>query len=59
MKIRTMILPTLVVGNELWILGGVASAIGLWFLAHRHGELRGLVNGTKNELDGEKLRAGS
>jgi hypothetical protein len=54
-----MVLPSLVVGNELWILGGVASAIGLWFLAHRHGELRGLVNGTKNELDGEKLRAGS
>jgi hypothetical protein len=54
-----MVLPSLVVGNELWILAGVAAAVGLWFLAHRHGELRGLVNGNKNALDGEKLRADS
>jgi hypothetical protein len=39
-----MVLPSLVVGNELWILAGVASAVGLWFLAHRHGQLRGLVD---------------
>ena len=39
-----MILPSLVVGNELLILAGVASAVGLWFLAHRHGQLRGLVD---------------
>jgi hypothetical protein len=39
-----MVLPTLVVGNELVILAGVASAVGLWFLAHRHGQLRGLVD---------------
>jgi len=39
-----MILPSLVVGNELLILAGVASAVGLWFLAHRHGELRGLLD---------------
>ena len=39
--IALMILPTLVVGNELLILGGVALTIGAWFLAHRHGELRG------------------
>jgi hypothetical protein len=38
-----MILPTLIVGNELLILGGVAVAVGGWFLAHRHGQLRGLV----------------
>ena len=38
-----MVLPTLIVGNELLILAGVASAVGLWFLAHRHGQLRGLV----------------
>jgi len=42
-----MILPSLVVGNELLILAGVASAVGLWFLAHRHGQLRGLVDATK------------
>ncbi len=38
-----MVLPTLVVGNELLIIGGVGVAVGGWFLAHRHGELRGMV----------------
>jgi hypothetical protein len=42
--IALMILPSLVVGNELLILGGVAAAVGLWFFAHRHGQLRGLVD---------------
>ena len=42
-----MILPSLVVGNELLILAGVAAAVGLWFLAHRHGQLRGLVDAAK------------
>jgi hypothetical protein len=36
-----MVLPTLVVGNELLILGGVGVTVGGWFLAHRHGRLRG------------------
>ena len=43
--IALMVLPTLIVGNELLILGGVAVAVGGWFLAHRHGELRGKVVG--------------
>ena len=38
-----MVLPSLIVGNELLILGGVGLAVGGWFLAHRHGELRGRV----------------
>ena len=38
-----MVLPSLIVGNELLILGGVAVAVGGWFLAHRHGQLRGRV----------------
>jgi len=38
-----MVLPSLVVGNELLILGGVAVGVGGWFLAHRHGELRGVA----------------
>jgi uncharacterized membrane protein YccC len=41
--VALMVLPTLVVGNELMILGGVAVAVGGWFLAHRHGQLRGIV----------------
>jgi len=39
-----VVLPSLIVGNELLILAGVASAVGLWFFAHRHGQLRGLVD---------------
>ena len=46
-----MVLPTLVVGNELWILAGVAAAVGLWFLAHRHGRLQGFVDANKNGVD--------
>ena len=41
--VALMVLPTLVVGNELMILGGVAVAVGGWFLAHRHGQLRGVL----------------
>ena len=40
-----IVLPTVIVGNELLIMAGVAAAVGLWFLAHRHGQLRGLVDG--------------
>jgi hypothetical protein len=46
-----MILPTLIVGNELLILAGVALAVGAWSLAHRHGKLRGLVDANKNGID--------
>jgi hypothetical protein len=48
-----MILPTLLVGNELLILGVVVLAVGVWFLAHRHGHLRGLVAG--QSLAGQSL----
>ena len=41
--VALMVLPSLVVGNELLILGAVALAVGGWFLAHRHGQLRGIV----------------
>jgi hypothetical protein len=44
-----MVLPSLVVGNELLILGGVAMAVGAWFLAHRHGQLKGEVAGLKSK----------
>jgi len=42
--VALMVLPSLIVGNELLILGGVAAAVGVWFFAHRHGQLRGLVD---------------
>jgi hypothetical protein len=38
-----MVLPSLIVGNELPILGGVGIAVGGWFIAHRHGQLSGIV----------------
>ena len=43
-------LPTVIVGNELLIMGGVAAAVGVWFLAHRHGQLRGLVDAAKDDI---------
>ena len=46
-----MVLPTLIVGNELLILGGVGVAVGGWFLAHRHGRLRGFLDANKNGVD--------
>jgi hypothetical protein len=41
-----MVLPSLVVGNEMLILGGVAFGVSAWFLAHRHGRLRGALETT-------------
>ena len=41
--VALMVLPSLIAGNELLILGGVVVAVGGWFLAHRHGQLRGTV----------------
>jgi hypothetical protein len=48
-----MVLPTLIVGNELLILGGVGAAVGVWFLAHRHGQLRGLVDAKISQPKGD------
>src|ERR1051325_10625685 len=52
-----MVLPTLIVGNELLILGGVAVAVGGWFLAHRHGRLQGSVDANKRS-SGDRLEVG-
>jgi uncharacterized membrane protein YccC len=41
--VALMVLPGMIVGNELLILGVVGIAVGGWFLAHRHGQLRGQV----------------
>jgi hypothetical protein len=44
--VALMVLPTLVAGNELLILGGVGLTVSAWFLAHRHGQLRRMVAGS-------------
>jgi uncharacterized membrane protein YccC len=41
--VALMVLPSLIVGNELLILGGVTLLVGAWFLAHRHGQMRGFL----------------
>ena len=46
--VALMVLPSMIVGNELLILGIVGIAVGGWFLAHRHGELRGKVAASSN-----------
>ncbi len=51
-----MVLPALIFGNELLILGGVGVAVGGWFLAHRHGRLRGFVDANRNGVD-DRLEA--
>jgi len=48
-----IVLPTVIVGNELLIMGGVAASVGLWFLAHRHGQLRGLVDASNKANDSQ------
>lgn len=37
-------LPSLLVGHELLILGVSVGVVALWFLAHRHGSLRGSLD---------------
>jgi len=53
-----LILPTMIVGNELLILGGVALAVGGWFLAHRYGRMRGFVDANQNGVDDRVEGAG-
>jgi hypothetical protein len=56
--VALIVLPTMVVGNELLILGVVGLVVGAWFLAHRHGQLSGLVAassaGTEAKAGGSK-----
>lgn len=42
-----IVLPTLVVGNELLILGGCVGAALLYWFSHRHGRLQGVVDSLK------------
>jgi hypothetical protein len=50
--VALMVLPSMIVGNELLILGVVGIAVGGWFLAHRHGQLRGQVAASSNAPGG-------
>ena len=50
--IALMVLPSLIVGNELLILGTVLGVVAVWFFAYRHGNLRGLVAANKTGVDG-------
>jgi uncharacterized membrane protein YccC len=52
--VALMVLPSLIVGNELLILGGVALSVGAWFLAHRHGQLRGTTEAAKTQGGGKQ-----
>lgn len=49
-----IVLPTLIVGHELLILGVAVGAAALWYLAHRHGSLRGELNAIKEHVVGKK-----
>lgn len=42
--IALIILPTLIVGNELLIISIACGSVGLWWLSHHHGKLRGQLN---------------
>jgi hypothetical protein len=37
-------LPSIIVGHELLIMGVSLGVVALWFLAHRHGQLRGSLD---------------
>ena len=48
MRVRALAVASLL---GLMVLGGVALAVGGWFLAHRYGRMRGLVDANKNGVD--------
>jgi len=58
LAVALMVLPTMIVGNELLILGGVAVLVGGWFLAHRYGRLRGFVDANRNGVDDREEATG-
>jgi uncharacterized membrane protein len=51
-----IVLPVLVVGNELLILGVAVGAVVLYWFSHRHGELRGFVDANRDGIDDRKQK---
>ena len=49
-----IILPVVIVGNELLILGGSVGALVLYWFSHRHGKLQGFVDANKDGVDDRK-----
>jgi len=49
-----IVLPTLIVGNELVILGAAIGAAVLYWFSHRHGKLQGIVDANKDGIDDRK-----
>ena len=49
-----IVLPTLIVGNEILILGGSVGAALLYWFSNRHGKLQGLVDANRNGVDDRK-----
>lgn len=52
-----IVLPTMIVGNEILILCVAVGAAALYWFSHRYGKLRGFVDANKNGIDdrNEKL----
>lgn len=46
-----IILPTLVVGNEILIMGVAMGALLLYWFSHRHGKLQGIIDANKNGIN--------
>lgn len=49
-----IVLPTLIVGNELVIMGVALGAAVLYWFSHRHGKLQGFVDANRNGIDDRK-----
>jgi len=49
-----IVLPSLIVGNEILILGVGVGAVVLYWFSHRHGKLQGFVDANRDGIDDRK-----
>lgn len=49
-----IVLPVVVVGNEILILSVAVGAAALYWFSHRHGQLRGFVDANRDGIDDRK-----